>query len=287
MKTCCVYLSSPVNALLSTKQKRFDMLCLSIKNTSKIFNNKDYIIFHEDFQENHINKILEINKKCKFVKLDFERKELDFKKYGRPKGYMLMCRFFSGELQKYLIDNNYDSYIRFDDDSFLIEPSINLNTFEDEMKENDYITRTLFYDNQSKYEDKPMQKLFEFTKNFIIENGFSYNKILPKLININFVNKNEQYTGLAPYNNFHYSKLSLWKNNLIEKYVNKLLECNGCLMNFWMDANVHAMIIFMLLPLVNKKLYFKTDFGYRHNRHFSILNSLNLRYKSNESFYPE
>ena len=124
MNSCIVYLSSPQLSKLSTGQYRFDMLCKSIENTSTIFKNNDYIIFHEDLDISHQSTILDINNNCKFEKLDFIREELDFKKLGRPKGYMLMCRFFSGELQKYLIENDYESYIRFDDDSFLLEPDL-------------------------------------------------------------------------------------------------------------------------------------------------------------------
>mgnify|MGYP001997818112 CR=1 FL=1 len=47
----------------------------------------------------------------------------------RPKGYLMMCRFFSGEMQKHPALQKYDGYIRFDDDSFLIEPFISQNNF--------------------------------------------------------------------------------------------------------------------------------------------------------------
>lgn len=42
----------------------------------------------------------------------------------------------------------------------------------------------------------------------------------------------------------------------------------------------------MLLPFTKRLSHLKTDFDYRHNRHFSQLISKNLSYKSNESFYP-
>jgi len=64
-------------------------------------------------------------------------------------------------------------------------------------------------------------------------------------------------------------------------------KINGCLDKGWMDANIHAMIIFMIFPLINIKYNIITDFGYRHNRHFSIINSHNFVYKSTEDFFPK
>ena len=287
MNSCIVYLSSPQLSKLSTGQYRFDMLCKSIENTSTIFKNNDYIIFHEDLDISHQSIILDINNNCKFEKLDFIREELNFKQFGRPKGYMLMCRFFSGELQKYLIENDYESYIRFDDDSFLLEPMIKIESIEKGLKDNDYLFRTIFFDGQPKFNNgKPTQSLFEFTKDFVIKKGYNIQGLNNYLLQNRFIDNNGLYTGLCPYNNFHATNLKMWKHPLIEDYVNNILENNGCLMNFWMDANIHSMIIFILCPLAEIKVNLIMNFGYRHNRHFSILNSPNFQYKSNETFYP-
>ena len=284
---CIVYLASPQNSKLSTGQYRFHMLCESIKNTSKFFGSQQYIIFHEDLDEEHKERLCIIQNNILFEKLDFVRDDLDFVQFGRPKGYMLMCRFFSGELQNYLIDHNYDAYIRFDDDSFLLEPYIKKQLLEEELKTYDYIYRTVFMDGQPKFNNgKPMQSLFEFTKTYLNDNGYSISGLIPYLKTIGFLNKDLLYTGLSPYNNFHASTLQLWKEPLIKNYTDTLLKENGCCMNYWMDANIHAMIIFVLLPLTKKRLQLKSDFGYRHNRHFSQLNSAYLSYKSNEPFFP-
>lgn len=287
MKYCIVYLASSQHTKLSTEQLRFDMLCKSIENTSTIFYDQDYLIFHEDLDDTSMLTIKNIYKNVYFLKLDFERKELDFKKYGRNKGYMLMCRFFSGELQKILIEKKYDSYIRFDDDSFLIEPFLDREKIEREMGNYDYIFRTIFTDGQPRFNNGiPMQSLFEFTKDFLKKKGYDYNHLIDYWKKHGFINNNGLYTGLAPYNNFHASKLSLWTHPLVNSYVDELIAINGCLMNFWMDANIHSMIIFLICPFINKKVHLKTDFGYRHNRHFSILNSPAFQYKSNEDFFP-
>lgn len=288
MRYCVVYLASPYESTCLSGNTRYDMLCESIKNTSKIFSDIDYVVFHEDFNETHESNIINIHKNTTFEKLDFLRNDLDFVKFGRPKGYMLMCRFFSGELQNNLIKRGYDAYIRFDDDSFLIEPYINKVEFEKNINDNDYIFRTLFNDKQSKYNNGlQMQSLFEFTRDFLIDKGYDVKKQYTHLKNINFLDNNLLYTGLAPYNNFHACKLSLWEDKLIKDYVDKIMEVNGCLMNYWMDANIHAMIIYVIIPFTDKNTYLKTNFGYRHNRHFSILNSAGGVYKNNESFYPK
>ena len=74
-KYCVVYLASPKDSKLSTGQYRYDMLCESIKNTSSIFGKHKYIIFHEDFDEEHKERLRMYQSNILFEKLDFERKE--------------------------------------------------------------------------------------------------------------------------------------------------------------------------------------------------------------------
>ena len=283
MNIAIVYLASQFDSKLSTGDSRYEMLKESIKNTSKYLSKYKYIIFHEDYKEDQFEEIRVIQPNVEFHKLDFVREELDFNHIGRNKGYMLMCRFFSGELQQILIKNGFNSYIRFDDDSFLIPP------FHEDIVKNvsmfDYSYRTLFYDAQAKH-GSPMQSLYEFTKKYIISKGHDYDNIKENLINYRFIDKNEKYLGLAPYNNFHYANLKIFKDPFIKEYFDNLLEMNGCLLNYWMDANIHSMLIFMLLPFTDYKSNIITNFGYRHNRHFSIINSAGFRYMNNEKFYP-
>ena len=139
MKSVCIYLASPRVSKLSTGDLRIDMLCKSIENTSKIMKDLPYIIFHEDLIDDDFKRLRKIYSNITFEKLDFVRNELPFVNLGRPKGYMLMCRFFSGELQKHKALETYDSYIRFDDDSFLLEPFLNKNSLLQNLQENDYI----------------------------------------------------------------------------------------------------------------------------------------------------
>ena len=95
------------------------------------------------------------------------------------------------------------------------------------------------------------------------------------------------YTGLSPYNNFHYTRLDLWKNLTIKKYTERIIDINGTLLYNWMDANIHGMIIFVLCPLLYIPVKVITDFGYRHNKHFAILNSNTHTFINKEEFYPK
>lgn len=288
MKYCIVYLASPQESRLSTNQLRFDMLCASIQNTTKVFDSVDYYIFHEDLDANHQETVCSLHGSTTyFEKLDFIRAELPFKEFGRPKGYMLMCRFFSGELQQFLISKGYDAYIRFDDDSFLLEPMIIKEDIEKEMTQTPYLFRSAFMDGQPKFNNgKPMQTLYDFTKRYVTDKGYSMTPLFPFLLKQNFITPSGLYTGIAPYNNFHATHLDMWKHPLIRDYILSLQKENGCLMHFWMDANIHAMILFILCPLANIAVRLKTDFGYRHNRHFSLLGSPQISYRQNEDFYP-
>ena len=54
-----------------------------------------------------------------------------------------------------------------------------------------------------------------------------------------------------------------------------------------MDANIHSMIIFVLCPLLDMKVSCINDFGYRHNKHFSVLGGDSVVFKDKEEFYPK
>ena len=269
---CIVFLASPKDNKLSCGDLRLDMFYKAYKNiTDKL--KLDVIIFHEDYTEDIFNNFKKIYNNVKFQIVDFKRPDLDFNKYlRRPKGYMMMCRFFSGVMQNMEILEKYDSYIRFDDDSFLIEPFINQDIILNKLYSSDYSFRTIFFDY------KGGENLLEFTLNFCKENNLqiSNNNIL-----------NQLNMGLCPYNNFHYSTIKLWKHPIIKKYIDEIESIGGILLKGWMDANIHAMIIWILCPSLNISVKEITNFGYRHNQHFSIINSLNFSYKGNVYFYPK
>ena len=307
MNYCIVYLASPLdgyNATLSTGEKRIDMMNMSLKNVTTHLK-LPVVIFHEDFTDKEIDNMKKIYDNIVFEKIDMIRDDLVFKQKPcitsnisdgkcvcvknnknpksicfRPKGYLMMCRFFSGEMQKHPALQKYDGYIRFDDDSFLIEPFISQNNFMEEVTKHDYVFRSIFCERQNQKE------LFIFTMKYCNSKGMNVINILRRCKSIGIVDKNNNYLGQAPYNNFHFSKLSLWKHPIISEYIDKLEEVGGILEKGWMDANIHAMIIFVIMPEINLRVYGYYNFGYRHNRAFSQLGNSGTRYIENERFFP-
>ena len=128
--------------------------------------------------------------------------------------------------------------------------------------------------------------LFSFTYSFCINNNLPIKQSFPYLRKIGFI-KNEIYTGMSPYNNFHYSKFNLWKHIIIKKYINSIHNINGCLLYNWMDANIHGIIIFVLCPLLKINVKPITDFGYRHNWEFCIINNITSYQNNKVPFYPK
>lgn len=285
-KTCIIWLINKIDKICkATGENRLIMAKNSVKNITQHIK-LPVIIFHEDFTEEVKSDFLNIYENITFCSVDFQNNNLPFDKNVSKcgKGYMMMCRFFSGVMQSMDILKDYDSYIRMDDDSFLIERFINQERFLSEANKSYYTYRTIFYDNIEDI-NNPIG-LYNFTYNFCKSYKLDIDGLLPKLKELGFLN-NGKYTGICPYNNFHFSKLDLWKNSIIKNYTERIINMNGTLLYNWMDANVHAMIIFVLCPLLYIPTQEITDFGYRHNKHFSILNSNRHTFKQNEDFYPK
>ena len=308
MNPCIVYLASRLddyNSILSTGESRFEMTCLSLKNVTKHLK-LPVIMFHEDFTAKEKNIMKSIYNNISFEIVDFIRPDIPFKqkpcktsgksdgicmcqsehkkknpkaKCFRPKGYLMMCRFFSGVMQSHPALEKYDSYFRFDDDSFLIEPFLDQKQFLKQFEHIHYGLRSIFF------ERNDQTKLFQFTKEFCERKKLPFYKIA-NLLESRAVTRNGIYSGIAPYNNFHFCKLDLWKHPIIKSYVEELEKINGCLVQGWMDANIHAMIAFVLCPIIGLPINNITNFGYRHTRHFSILHRVNIVYKDNERFFP-
>jgi len=278
---CIVYLASPKNRRIGCFDfsSKFDILTASVNITKKLLPTTDIYIFHEDFTEIEFNKLPSITK---YIQIDFSEYDDIFCKHFFPKGYMLMCRFFSGVLQKYPEILQYSHYMRLDDDSYFTEPKIT-HSHITKLLENDYVYRSLFYDL------KDHQSLFNFTIDYLKSNG--NHDLLPELYTnlkkINFLDSNNNYTGLAPYNNFHISSINLWECASVRNYIDKLETGNYILKNGWLDANVHAMIIFVIAPFSNLKITHDGTFGYRHNKHISLIDSTEIQWRDELSFYPK
>ena len=285
--TCIIWLINKIDKICkATGENRLIMAQNSVKNITTHLS-LPIIIFHEDFTDEVKQDFLDIYKNITFCKIDFQNNDLPYDKSIAKcsKGYMMMCRFFSGVMQKMDILRGYDSYIGMDDDSFLIEPFIGQDKFLLEANKNYYVCRSTFKDNPELM-NHPIG-LYKFTYDFCKTHKLGIDELVPELERIGFLDiSDEIYTGLCPYNNFHFTKLDLWRNSIIKDYTDTITNMNGTLLYNWMDANIHAMIVYVLCPLLYIPATAITDFGYRHNRHFSVLNSTKNLYIENEDFYP-
>ncbi len=285
-KTCIIWLINKIDKICkATGENRLIMAKNSVSNVTR-YMKLPVIIFHEDFTEQVKDEFLDIYDNITFCKIDFVNNNLPYDKNISKcgKGYMMMCRFFSGVMQSMDILKDYDSYIRMDDDSFLIEPIIDEERFLTKANNYYYVYRTIFFDNP---EDMRAETgLFKFTYDFCKNYNLKIDELIPRLNGLGFL-EDEKYTGLCPYNNFHFSKLYLWKNSIIKNYTERIISMNGTLLYNWMDANIHSMIIFVLCPLLYIPVGTITDFGYRHNIHFSKLDSIGIDLKHNVEFYPK
>jgi hypothetical protein len=285
--TCIIWLINKIDEICkATGDNRLIMAKNSVKNITTHLT-LPVIIFHEDFTEEVKQDFLAIYKNITFCKIDFQNNDLPYDSYisKSHKGYMMMCRFFSGVMQKMAVFKKYDSYIRMDDDSFFMEPFIGQDKFLLEANKNYYAYRSTFKDNPEHIYNP--NGLYKFTYDFCKSYKLNIDELVPQLEKINFLDiSNEMYTGLCPYNNFHFTKLDLWRNSIIKDYTDTITNMNGTLLYNWMDANIHSMIIYVLCNLLYIPVTTITNFGYRHNRHFSLLNSTENIYIQNVDFYP-
>lgn len=263
-----------------TGHLRYDVLRASLNITRRVLPTMDVIVFHEDYTEDDIRGL---PSGVVFEKIDFGGFESIYNPaLPSSRGYLMMCRFFSGVLQNHPRLAQYTHYIRLDDDSYFLEPYITESMVE-ALCTNDYVFRSVFR------EDKSQQSLYEFTMKFLDSrmNVLQKTQLRNKLIIDRIVTKSNQYTGVAPYNNFHLSSLRLWRHPLVRQYIEAIETSGGIFRNGWLDANIHAMIVFVF-PHVVRDLSVKgcVSFGYRHNCHVSVPDTLGIDVDETLPFYP-
>lgn len=274
MSFCIVYLASPKGFHIYNNpalESRLDILKGSLKMTKKLFPSTDIFVFHEDYTDLEKSQMPEVTE---FIQVDFSGKEdVLNSNLRRPYGYLMMCRFFSGIMQKYPVLQQYTHYMRLDDDSFFMEPYLTEVYVHTHLLKYDYVYRSTFGDLQDQ------QSLFDFTLDFLRKEGYAQHiPTLIKELEKKFFVKKGAYTGLAPYNNFHIASLRLWENSITQRYIQAIEESNGILQKGWMDANIHGMIIFVLTLFMGMKIHHDATFGYRHNRHVSRYDSTAVDY---------
>jgi hypothetical protein len=283
MNACIVYLASPTAwkvGVIPKQVRRYDALRYSLSTVRPLFPTTPIYVFHEDYTEEDKDGLsFAVND---FFQIDFSGCGDVYRNVNGPKGYMMMCRFFSGVLQSHPVLQKHTHYIRFDDDSYLTQPFLTETRIQS-YGNIDYAMRSVFY------ESKSQQTLFDFTFQFLRKMGMTEIDGLwlkQSLRNEKFL-KGDVYTGKAPYNNFHVSSLSLWKHPIVSRYIQAIETVHGCLSHGWLDANIHAMIIWVIAKRYkNIVVRLDTEFGYRHNIHVSLLNSQHILVGDGLQFMP-
>jgi hypothetical protein len=273
MSWCIIYLASPRLFHIyndPTQASRLEILQGSLQTTRKLFPNIDILVFHEDYVEEDFQTLPEATK---FICIDFSGFEsFTNPTLRRPYGYLMMCRFFSGVVQSHPELQKYTHYMRLDDDSFFLEPFLT-EAKVTELLKHDYVYRSTFIDSQDQ------QSLYESTLTFLKKEGYGHTiPTLEKELEKRYFLKNRLYTGLAPYNNFHLASQRLWQNPIVQRYIQYIEHEKGILRYGWMDANIHAMIVYILTLYCGMKIHHESWFGYRHNRHVSRFDSLAVDY---------
>lgn len=271
MNFCIIYLASPRSHHIfndPNQESRLELLNGSLNITRKLFPTTDIFVFHEDLEDGDIPDFAEL------IQVDFSGKEdIVNPKLRRPYGYLMMCRFFSGIVQQHPKLQPYTHYMRLDDDSYFTEPYLTEDYVKTHLLKHDYVYRSVFSDIQDQ------KTLFDFTLNFLRKEGYaSHIPTLLKELERKYIVRNGEYTGIAPYNNFHIASRRLWDNPMVQRYIQTLDESNGILKLGWMDANIHSMIIYILTLFIGMKIHHESSFGYRHNRHVSRMDSMAVDY---------
>ncbi len=274
MSWCIVYLASPKSHHIfndPNQASRLELLRASLGIVRSHFPTTDIFVFHEDYDEEQFAQLPGVTE---FIKVDFAgQEELCNTSLRRPYGYLMMCRFFSGVMQSHPRVREYTHYMRLDDDSYFQTPYLTEEYVKTNLLKHDYVYRSVFQDTQDQ------ESLFQFTLDFLRKEGYgAYIDTLKHELRKKFVMKGDTYNGIAPYNNFHIASQRLWQNPLIQRYISAIEESHGILQKGWMDANIHAMIVYVLTLFCGMKIHHEATFGYRHNRHVSRMDSSAVDY---------
>jgi hypothetical protein len=263
MSFCIVYLASP-REFHYEDYKRIDMLRVSLQRTKQCFPNTDIFIFHEDYTQEDMESLEPVKE---YIQINFSGGDEHYSELTHRRiGYLKMCRFFCGTLQSYPQLQEYTHYMRLDDDSLFIEPYITESRVHELLKY-DYVYRTMYNEEPC----IPEHKLWDFTLEFLRKEGVKeYDFIsLNKMLNEEYLMTGNQWAYNVPYNNFHLSSIALWKNPLVQRYLEAIEREGGILKYGWFDASVHAMIAFVLRWFTRTSVTCDPTWGYRHNCHIS------------------
>jgi hypothetical protein len=280
MRFCIVYLASPKSHHIFNdpeQESRLELIRGSLRITRKHFPTTDIFVFHEDYEDEQFALLPGVTE---FIRVDFSgQEEFCTKSLRRPYGYLMMCRFFSGIMQSHPRVREYTHYMRLDDDSYFQTPYLTEEYVKTHLLKHDYVFRSVFQDTQDQ------ASLFAFTLDFLRKEGYApYIDTLKQELRKKYLLQGDTYTGLAPYNNFHIASQRLWQTPLVQRYIAAIEESHGILQNGWMDANIHAMVVYVLALFCGMKIHHDATFGYRHNRHVSRMDSTGIHYEKSLPF---
>ena len=154
---------------------------------------------------------------------------------GTDLGYRSMCRLWSGRLQHMSFLNEFEYYLRMDDDSLFLS-DFKWDPFRRMQTEGlTYAYRRVVSDSWG------IDELWKVSRRHI---DLERNNL--PFAHRRFDNESYSYKGEQPYNNFHISNLKFWKSR---RWTNLMNEMDNHHLFFKYrvgDANVHAISIMMM-----------------------------------------
>ncbi|MCB1180476.1 MAG: hypothetical protein KDK55_00445 [Chlamydiia bacterium] len=286
-----VYLARP------KKFEKLNDLKKSLVHLDRHFNeahNYPITIFHEDYEQKEFDAIrstssstIEFIKLPNFLELpsypgltqEQVERWISGEDFGRPKaplGYRHMCRFYAYPIFHHEALASYDYYWRFDDDSYLLG-DVKEDPFAF-MEKHGYVYgyRSVEYENLSA-DGIGLDRLWKLTKQFAKKHRLSLKQVKKRV-----ANWKGRYTGIYYYNNFEINKISFWReSSLYTEYFKMLDRSLGFFQFRWGDSSVRILAANLLLK--KSQIHHFDDIPYRHNHHYSLLRSEEVRYVKHEN----
>ena len=247
MKNAIVYLVRSTEYDLNLLYKSIDLL----KNNFIGLNKIDIIIFHEESLTPFLNIIKTFYSNIIFQKIIFELPDY-YKSYNIlqnfphpfvpnmyfPIGYRHMCRFFSGEIFKLPIIQNYDNYLRLDTDSFI--NNIDFDLFDFIEKNNIYYG---YIEQGVQYDEPGVTKgLWNLAKSIKPDQNIEENKMY--------------------YTNFEVCNVKWFNSQDYMSFYKKIDENGGIMTHRWGDAPIRYLGVNMFMNKEN--IYGFDNIGYQH-----------------------
>ena len=258
--------SRPYRACIGSLIRSDDLVSLNklmnMLNSLKVFfvdlNLYPIYLFHESTLTNETKETIV---RCSALSnLNFYEISFDIPFASNRSGYASMCKFWSYDIWfKYqLVHDRCDYFMRFDDDSYLIN-STSINLFDKFHREQlDFVYRVVYHDTNG------LEFLQENLRNFLSTNQ-TRKGCIESLCSM--LNGNPGYDGLAIYNNFFLIRVQLfYEYTIVKQYLEQLLVKNAFYEHRIGDANIQT----ISLLLIEKPLKIKFwPFAYNHNIHGS------------------